>query len=175
MKQVFLASFFLFIFTALSFAANELLAAGGVSFQAPELWQASEPSSPLRLYQFKIPGKDETLDGELAVYYFGANQGGGVEENIQRWIAQYSVLSPDFPPEQNKQTVGSLPVTTVHVEGTLQGGMPGMPTEAKSDYATLAAAIEGPQGSVFFKMMGPKETIRNAKADFTAMVAGLKA
>lgn len=154
--------------------AAEPYKAGGITFETPKNWEKTQPASPLRLYQFKIPGTEESRDAEMAVFYFGANEGGDVEENINRWIGQFSVLNPDFSPERNTRQIENLEIHTVHIEGTFKGTMAGAFSEPKKDYAVLAAIAKGAEGYVFFKVMGFQETIRKAKADFEAMLSGLK-
>jgi hypothetical protein len=60
-------------------------------------------------------------DGECAVFYFGAGQGGGVNENIQRWIGQFEAPGggpADKLAKTSKGTSSGLPVTRVNRTGT---------------------------------------------------------
>jgi hypothetical protein len=146
----------------------------GIRWTAPAGWKA-EAERPMRLATYTVaPG------AECAVYFFGPGQGGSVEANVDRWIGQF--LQGDGKPSKSaakiaKLTVHGWPVTTVDVSGayTAMGG----PT-AKSDapampgYRLLAAIVEGPQGSVFFKCTGPAKTIAANQAAFDKMLASLQ-
>ena len=56
----------------------------GYSGPVPASWQREQPSSSMRLAQFRLPGEPEA---HLVVYFFGAGQGGTVEMNVARWSA----------------------------------------------------------------------------------------
>jgi len=47
-------------------------------------------------------------------------------------------------------------------------------TGKKDDYRLLGAIVEGPQGLVFFKMTGPKNTMESAEAGFYALLKSIK-
>jgi hypothetical protein len=53
-------------------------------------------------------------------------------------------------------------------------GMGAMSTGPKKGYALEGAIAEGPRGSVFFKLTGPKKTVVKEKAAFDALVKSLK-
>ena len=42
-------------------------------------------------------------------------------------------------------------------------------------YRLLGAIVEGPNGLVFFKLVGPEKTVAGAANDFTEMLKSLKA
>jgi hypothetical protein len=44
--------------------------------------------------------------------------------------------------------------------------MPGQPAAPMENYALLGAIVEDPDGSVFVKMTGPKETVQAASEKF---------
>ena len=69
--------------------ANVVCAAPGVLVETPNLtfelpvgWQRRNPSSNMRLAEASIPGPGGAA--ELAVFHFGAGQGGGVDANLKR-------------------------------------------------------------------------------------------
>jgi hypothetical protein len=145
----------------------------GVQWTTPAGWKA-EAERPMRLATYALaPG------AECAVYFFGSGQGGSVDANLDRWVGQF--LQADGKPSKSaakidKRTIHGWPVTTVDVAGAYTGmGGP----MAKSDappmpgYRMLAAIVEGPQGSVFFKCTGPAKTIAANQAAFEKMLASL--
>lgn len=155
-------------------AATMLLAdsGAGVRWTVPASWKA-EAQRPMRLGTYTVaPG------AECGVYYFGQGQGGSVEANIDRWVGQF--LRADGKPSKAaakiaKHTVHGLPVTTVDVSGayTGMGGPAAQPAPAVAGYRMLGAIVEGPQGSIFFKFVGPAKTIAQNQAAFDKMIASL--
>ena len=116
------------------------------------------------------PGDPE--DGECAVFYFGAGQGGGVEDNVQRWIGQFQ--QPEGKPseqvaQRRKQTINGLAVTTIDVSGAYLAAGPMAPSNVrKPGFRMLGAIVEGPQGAVFFKFTGPQRQSPRGRALFKA-------
>lgn len=159
-----------------SFAAGE--AAGGVTWTAPKSWEA-QPARQMRAATYKTPAaKGDSEGAELAVFYFGEGQGGAVDPNIQRWIGQFT--QADGTPssaraKQKKETVAGFVTSRVEVTGTYASGGMGMgPPTNKPDFELLGAIVEGPKGSVFFKLIGPKKTVEGARKDFQALLKSLK-
>jgi hypothetical protein len=74
-----------------------------------------------------------------------------------------------------KDKVAGLPVTNVDLTGTYMSSMgPMAPTKTpKTNYRLLGAIVEGPSGSIFFKLTGPAKTVEAAKKDFEKMLAGI--
>lgn len=139
-----------------------------LDFELPAAWQQLQPSSSMRIAQALIPG--DAGPGELAVFYFGAGQGGSVDANIARWIQQMEVPSNESP-QRNSFQVGDFTVTWVDVAGTLKAGSMGMgPQSAQSNYRLLGAVVEGPRGPWFFKATGPDETLSKERPAFLAML-----
>ena len=50
----------------------------------------------MRKASYEVPrAKGDSEDGELAVFYFGPGQGGGIDANVERWIKQFSGVKPE--------------------------------------------------------------------------------
>jgi hypothetical protein len=144
---------------------------GGVKWAAPARWEA-KPASGMRAATYLIPAaKGDSEGAECAVF---ENLGGGVQDNIARWVGQFE--KTDQPPIQKQGTINSLPVTMVDVSGTFKGGGPmmGSSSATKSGYRLLGAIAEGPEGEVFFKLTGPANTVAAAQGEFQAMLKSLK-
>jgi hypothetical protein len=163
--------FFGLLLAAMYLAAD---AGAGIRWKVPPGWKA-EAERPMRLATYTLaPG------AECAVYFFGAGQGGSVQANLDRWIGQF--LQADGKPSQSaakiaKRTIQGWQVTAVDVAGAYTGmggpmsqsGAPAMP-----GYRMLAAIVEGPQGSVFFKFTGPAKTVAANQSAFDKMLASLE-
>lgn len=131
----------------------------------------------MRAATYSVPA--ETGDpeaGECAVFYFGPNEGGGVQANIDRWIGQ--MKQPDGSSSATKAKTqkldGSVPITLVDLTGTyLSSSGPMMQVSAeKPGFRMMGAIVQGPQGAVFFKFTGPEKTVGANAPKFLAMVQG---
>lgn len=139
-----------------------------LTFELPAGWQQVPPNSTMRVAQATIPGPGGPA--EMAVFHFGAGQGGSVEANLQRWIGQ---VAPDAGESAQRQTFdsGGLRITWVDVRGTLQPGQMGMgPSTAQPNSRLLGAVVEGDGGPWFFKTTGPDATLAPQRAAFEAML-----
>lgn len=143
---------------------------GAFTFQRPEGWGWVTPASPMRKAQLTPPSAGSAAPGEVTFFHFGPGQGGSVEQNIQRWTAQFQAGAAGSNAMQKVGQHGGTKVTYVTASGTFQSGMPGGPTTPLEGYALLGAIIESPGGNVFVKMTGPEETVRAATAAFEAMI-----
>lgn len=152
---------------------------GAVTLAADPAWQTVTPSSAMRKAQFALPRvADDAEDAELAVFYFGAGQGGSVEANLRRWYGQFT--QPDSSSSAEKATtankvVDGMNLTMVDLSGTYVGSMmPGMEEQNKPNFRMLAAVLETPQGAYFFKLVGPEKTVAHWANSFSEFVKSAK-
>jgi len=140
----------------------------GVKWTVPASWK-SQAERPMRVATYDVPAAPGAEAGECGVFYFGQGQGGGVEDNLSRWIGQFE---GGGAPKKGEKTVHGLKVHTVDISGTyLASGGPMMKSQGKKPgYRLLGAIVEGPQGNVFFKCIGPAATIAKAQGDFDTLV-----
>jgi hypothetical protein len=140
------------------------LTAAGIKFDLPPGWVGQKPASRLRLAQYELPG--EVGPAELAVFCFGVGQGGSVQANIDRWLAQFK--DPHHPGARPTGDVmaieqDGLKLSVVKAAGTYSAGSMGpmgSPEPPKPDYGLYGLIIEGgQQGNVFVKITGPAGTI----------------
>lgn len=151
--------------------------AAGVKWTAPPGWKA-EPERPMRVATYSIPvAKGDSEPAECAVFYFGSGQGGTVDANIQRWVAQFETPDgkPVPTPAPKREKIKDLEVTRLELDGTYLGmGGPMAPVKVKKPgYKLLGAIVEAPQGPVFFKVTGPAKTLVAAKPDFQKLLSSL--
>jgi hypothetical protein len=138
----------------------------------PRGWQQVPPSSQMRLAQFSIAGTDGPA--ELAVFHFGAGQGGDVETNLTRWIGQVE-LAPGSAPRRELLESGGLRITLVDAEGTLRPGQMGMgPASPQPGSRLLGAVVEGDGGPWFFKATGPGTTLGPQRDAFVEMLKSIR-
>jgi len=150
--------------------------AGGLSWQANKPLLARTPKSSMRAAEYGVEGDSQA---ELSVFYFGPGQGGDIDANITRWLGQ--ITQPDGSDTAQKQkrseaTSSGIAVTIVEAQGIYAGGM-GMPgahaAEPITDAILLGAIASGPQGPVFFKLVGPGAAIERARPAFKALIDSL--
>ena len=150
--------------------------AGGLTWNAPKEWSVAPSASSMRVVTYRVPAAaGDAEGGEVAVFFFGPGQGGATKANVDRWLAQFrpekGSAGPGAPASMK---VGAIAVTIVTTEGTYSSGMPGGATTPKPGWALRGAIAEGPQGPVFFKMVGPKKTVLAATAAFDGLLKSLK-
>ena len=145
--------------------------AGGVSWTAEEPLVAQRPANEMRDAQYAVRDHPEAV---LTVAHFPpqVGGGGGVQENLDRWTGQFREASE---PAVARREVNDLPVTTIRLAGTFVGrrGMAaGRPTP-RPGYVLHGAIVEGEQGLVFFKLLGPEEAVGLAEDAFERLVASI--
>jgi hypothetical protein len=144
-----------------------------VEWQQPKRWIA-ELAQGMRLASYIVPAPHEGGENaQCAVYYFGPGQGGGVDANLERWIAEFQ--TPGSPKRSTREIHG-MHMSQVEVTGvyTAHAGAPGEDTGGKRGWTLLGAIVEGPAGAVFFKLTGPGPTVAAASKEFDGMLASLR-
>jgi len=136
------------------------------------------PKSAMRKASFEVPrAKGDTEDGELSVFYFGPGQGGSIDANVDRWVKQFSGVSPGAVKRADREANG-LRQHTVEIEhGTYDAGSMAMGGSSgpKKDYALECAIVEAPSGAYFFKMTGPAHTVAAARSAFFQLLDSIRA
>ncbi len=149
---------------------------GDLRFKVPEGWVTEQPSSSMRVGQYKLPrAEGDTEDASLVLYYFGQGQGGSVQANIDRWVGQMQQSDGSTSKEKAKTetlTVNGLKLTTVDVTGRYTAEMsPGSGSFSdKPNYRLKAAIVETPKGAYFAKLIGPEKTVGRWNLSFIEYV-----
>lgn len=160
--------------------ATDTKVLGPITVHVPKGWVEKTPTGSMRKMQYSLPrAQSDAEDGEMAVFYFGRGQGGGVDQNIQRWIGQFT--QPDGSPSQQKakiekRHVSGMPVTTLDIKGTYhaQSMMTPSPPQSKPGFRMIAAVVETPEGSYFFKLTGPEKTIAQWAGSFQQFINSIR-
>ncbi len=147
---------------------------GAIAFKLPEKWKAQPPKSSMRRAQVVAEGSEGP--GELIVFYFGPQGAGGAQDNIDRWVGQFTTDSgaPVTDAKQSSRKAGGFDVVMVEVAGRYGGGMGG-PGAAQADQRLLAAIINTDGGPYYFKLLGPDESIRENASAFDALLESVVA
>jgi len=149
---------------------------GGLSVITPESWEEVQPSSSMRVAEYQL--KAEGGEAVLAVFYFGQGQGGAVQANIDRWIAQFK--QPDGSDSRSvarqwNDEVAGMPISMVEVTGTYSVGMmSGGSGEPLANYRMLGAIVESAKGPFFFKFTGPSPIIVQELDHFTQYIKSIQ-
>jgi hypothetical protein len=150
----------------------------GIQWQVPAGWER-QGQRTMRVATYTIPAAaGDTSDAEC-VFYFGQGQGGDVDANINRWIAQ--VEQPDGSPSQDVAKRSDLEsecckIALVEIPGTYKSGGMGMaPQVSHPGWIVLGAVVAAPEGNVFFKVYGPAGTVNSLHDNFTQMLKTIKA
>lgn len=147
----------------------------GVTWEDPPAFQRVDSNNPMRKATYRVPrAKGDAEDGQLAVFYFGPGQGGSIDDNVDRWIKQFTEIKPSEVRRADRQANG-LRQHTIEIErGTFSSGMPGGPTQPKAGYGLLGGIVTAPSGVYFFKMTGPSATVKAAHKPFFALLDSVK-
>jgi len=141
-------------------------------FKAPPEWVVEKPSSSMRLAQYKLPkAEGDSEDASLVLYFFGENQGGSVQANLERWVSQFE--QPDGRSSSAKAkletiTVNQLKISTIDLAGTyVAETAPGSGVRHNNpNYRLRAAVIETPKGAHYVKLVGPTKTLNRWDKSF---------
>jgi hypothetical protein len=139
----------------------------------PPGWKTEE-ARPMRAATYTIaPAAGDTTSAECVVYFFGAQQGGSVQANLDRWKGQ--MLAPGGKPSDPKiaqRTIHGLTMTTIDVSGdyTGMGGPMATSKSVQKNYRLLGAIFEGPDGNVFIKFTGPAKIVTANQSAFEQLL-----
>lgn len=153
-------------------AGHSASAAAGIRWTAPDHW-IEQPARAMRVATYAIPAAPGDAEGaECAVFFFGSGQGGDVSSNIARWASQFE--GPPGPERATREIAG-IRITTVRIAGTyLAPAGPMMQSQGKKEgYLLLGAIAEAPDGSVFFKLTGPRKTVDATEKEFESLVSSI--
>jgi len=146
--------------------------AGGVGWSVEEPFVRARPENDMRDAQYTVDGARGVV---LTVSHFDPDVGGGggVDRNVNRWVGQFERPSGSNPAVEERE-INDLDVTTIDVAGTFvgrQGMGPGGPP--RQNWRLLGAIVEGPNGLVFFKLLGPAEGVSTALDGFNELVRSI--
>lgn len=127
-------------------AKTEKVKVRNITLDVPTAWKKENPSSRLRLAQYRIPAVEgDQEDAELSVFSFGASDAAA---NVQRWISQ-------FKPEGRTVAIWTGQAATgKYVIVELSG------TQQKPGTRFLGVILPVPnKGTYYLKLVGPDKTV----------------
>src|SRR5215510_12796335 len=162
-----------------------LLVAFGFSFatlkyDVPAGWVAKKPSSSMRVADFDLPKvAGDPEDATTTIFFFGAQQGGSVQANMDRWIGQ--LAQPDgrastAVARTATLTSHGLKVSIVDVSGSyVAETAPGSGQNFnKPGFRQIAAVVETPGGNYYVKCTGPAKTVAKWEQSYFDLLKTLR-
>ena len=159
-------------------SATDAATDGLPRFVGQEGWVSEQPSSNMRLLQFRLAGAEGEDDLEFVVASW-PNGVGGLESNLDRWVGQVGVSgrAADLSSEQRwTEDVRGFTVTTVYLKGKVATMADADGHAAASpDGSLIAAYIEilGKPQVWTVKVTGGSASIEKHKASVLAFLQGL--
>jgi hypothetical protein len=145
---------------------------GPFTMNAPAGWTEKAVTSSMRVAQFTLPAKPGA-EAELVIYYFGADGAGSVQDNLDRWVGQFT--QPDGKPKIETVKLAGQDATIVSISGHFSAqAMAGNAAVDKDDQALLGAIVASPSGPYYFKLVGAKPTVAANEAKFRDMLKSIK-
>jgi len=148
---------------------------GALNVAIPSEWIQGTPSTSMRLAQYKMPGTAVNAgDAELAVFN---RIGGTVQQNLDRWVGQFSQAdgsSSRNRAEFTKMSAGIYQVDRVYLEGSYSAGMMGGSPAQNPNYGLLGYIVNMPDGAYYFKAVGPVETIKYWTTELDNFIGNIK-
>ena len=157
--------------TSTSADDHAVIEVAGLRAPKPTSWVWTKPSMQFRTLQYAVAGDvDSTKAAELIVSVFLAGDGGPIDANITRWKGQFRVGDAPAEPKVSDKESGPMKVKFVDLEGDYLAMGAAAP---KQGFAQIAAIVQAPGRNVFFRLVGPKDTVEANRADFMKMIDGL--
>jgi hypothetical protein len=146
-----------------------------ITWLDPPSFKRVPPSNPMRKASYLVPrANGDSEDGELTVFYFGPGQGGSIDANVDRWVKQFTDVKPGAERRADREANGLRQHTVELDSGTFSSGMPGGATKPKANFGLVGGIVETPSGAYFFKLTGPANTVKQAKAEFYKLLDSIK-
>ena len=142
---------------------------GEFTFATPSGWEWVPTTSLLRKAQLRFPSGQEA-QAEVLFFYFGTNDGGGIQANLDRWIGMFEGPKDKLNAKTEETTVNGHKIHYVQAQGTFLSGMPGGPKTPQPGTMLLGAIIESRDGAVFLRCTGPVETVQAGSKTFRSLV-----
>jgi len=163
-----------------STSPGSAVSAAGLAYEPPADWVSEEPTSSMRIAQYRLPaGGDSETDGLVTVFHFGVGGGGALDANLRRWANQFQQddgVDPLSRAKIDHFDAANLKVTTIELTGryvtnsTMGGGVP----RDESGWRLIGAVLEGPGGPWFFKGVGPEQVMLDHRDGFISLLRGAR-
>ncbi len=130
-----------------------------VEMKIPDSWKPQTPANPMRVAQIEWPAAPAHPEPpQLIVFWFGPNEGGTVDANLQRWRGQFEQPGDG---ETSRFRTDLASVTLLDKAGTFkqQPSMMSPEYTPRPNWRMLAAVVEIEGGPFFFRAVGPDASV----------------
>ena len=156
--------------------ATREIVVGKYATKAPEGFTRQQPRSKIIAYEFSVaPAEGDEQPGRLTIM----SAGGTLDANLDRWYGQFS--QPDGSSTRDrakveKKSIAGHDVHFVNIAGTYDDKPAPFSQQgvARPNYRMLGAIVALPEGNVYFKFYGPRQTIADKQEAFRKMIEELK-
>jgi gluconolactonase len=157
-------------------AKTKKVTAGDITLSVPEGWKQKPQVRDPRVAEIEVPpAGDDKEPGEYAVFFFGRQQGGSVQANVERWVGQVDAEGRKVKIVTGESTLGKY--TLVDLTGTYNKSI-GPPIAGKKKplpgWRVVNVFIETESGPYFLKLDGPQKTIASVESEFRASFGAKK-
>ncbi|TWT73726.1 hypothetical protein Pla123a_36190 [Posidoniimonas polymericola] len=158
------------------------LADGDLTMAAPASWKKAPPRNRIIEQEFAVAIKELDVPARFTVMA----SGGSIEQNVSRWVGQFSRLDEPKnggpkegkPGELHELDANGMKAHWVDLSGDYMDSPRGPfgPQEERKDYRVLAAIVETKDsGNYFFKLVGPEQVVAKHKEAYLEMLKSVKA
>lgn len=140
---------------------------GPIRWEAPETWEARNPSNQMRFAEYSVAGPAGMEPAEVTVFYFGPGGGGGVEDNLERWASQ---LIGGREAVFGEKEVNGVRVYTVDAVGDYDSGIAMGGGAPVANQRLLGAIAETEEGLFFFRLLGAEAIVDGEEEGFAAFL-----
>jgi len=149
-----------------------MLDIGAFAVKVPEAWRVEPPKSSMRKAQMVAEGAKGPA--ELVVFYFGEQGAGSAQDNIERWVGQFTTADgkPVTDVDLKNLEVNGHKVSRVEVAGRYANNMAmqGQEEAPQDDQRLIAAIVSTVSGPYYVKFLGPNATVTEQRAAFDEML-----
>lgn len=152
----------------------------GMKAKVPEGWKEEQPTSTMRMAQFKLPKADgDKEDAELAVFFFKGGSG-TVDQNLKRQLAKFKPAQGKEEPvnKTEKTKVGKIDATLQDVKGVYLSKFPPFAPNAKitekTDWRQIYVIFMTDTGDYYMTLLGPAKTVEKHEKAFKEFIASFK-
>lgn len=152
----------------------------GMKSKVPEGWKEENPTSSMRMAQFKLPKADgDKEDAELALFYFKGGSG-SVEANLKRQLAKFKPADGKEEPvnKTEKTKIGKIDATLQDVKGVFLSKFPPFAPNAKitekADWRQLYLIFTTDSGDYYMTLLGPAKTVEKHEKAFKEWIGTFK-
>ncbi len=149
-----------------------MLDIGAIALKVPDAWKVQMPSSSMRKAQLVAEGSKGPA--ELVVFYFGERGAGSPQDNIDRWVGQFTTAdgAPVTNADLKELEINGQKVSRVEVTGRFASNMAmqGQAQAPVDDQRLIAAIVSTASGPYYLKLLGPNATVMEQRTAFDGML-----